>query len=80
MSWCGDGVAQIIHDFLQGRNGLPDARGRLGGGAEVALGIVERQVVECDAMAMQFGRKAGLARAQHLAGLLVGVFGQMAPL
>ena len=37
-------------------------------------------MVQGDAMAPQFGRKTGFARAQHLARLLVSVFGQVAAL
>lgn len=50
------------------------------GCAEVAFGIVQHRMVDVNAMAHQFGGQAGLAGAQHLARLLVGVLGQMTAL
>ena len=56
-----DHMPQIVHHFLQRCNGAADTGRRLQGGAQVGLGVVQRGMVDVDAVARELGRQAGLA-------------------
>jgi hypothetical protein len=73
-------VTQVVHDFLELADGPPNLGGGWKRGAQMSLRVVQRFMVQTDAVAPQFGRQTRLARTQQLAGLLVGVLCQATPL
>ena len=72
-------VAEVVHHFLQRRDGAAYARGRAWAGHQVPARIVQHVGAQADAVPRPAWSRRLVRRERSMrAGLLVGVLGQLA--